>query len=647
MITYKLKKSVLLRRSLIKDTQTEEGEEEPEKEEGLSKILTKNFELEDALRLTASHQARYRSHSTVQKDQTQQDLERGQYANIETFIGSTGSQEEKEQKNKAQSFNENDLEPQESNDDNDSLRGKETLEKVFTNYNTNTLDLPPDGGRNAYVSLVCVLILMFCTWGANASNGIILAFFLNSNAFSDGTPFKYAVITGLSMCLGQALSPFVTLAVRIFGFKPPMCFGVVCTFLGFILAAFSTKLWQLFCTLGLLCGVGISFTFVPATAVLPGWFLKKRSMALGVSLVGTGLGGFIFSLSCNALIERDQNQKWALIQMAIITTGLSVFAVFFIKQRNPPPRTPVTGFHDFVALLKTIFDVNIMKKYITNLISVWFTLAVLGYMLMIVSLSSYARARGLSANQASYLTVYLNVAQTVGRPIMGLSGDRFGRSNVTSTLTTVIIILIFGFWIPAHTNGQLVAFSVLMGLCIGVANVMNTVLLADSVAPKDFLTSWSYVNIFGSPLFLFSEAIVQSLTDHKNKANPYFHAQIFAGCCFVAAFCLSLLIREFKVRQLMKTRLQETLTSLEKYDTESSLASASGNDEEKDVEEKHHRNERNSNAQDSQDAESTAFSVHSNIPSEALLLERKQKYEYLLESNCKSFICRALYPIKV
>ncbi|KAL6948615.1 hypothetical protein ACO0QE_001087 [Hanseniaspora vineae] len=552
----------------------------------LSKLLTRNFELEDALRVAKQFQDIGHENNEMQHE-------------------SVSSEEEEE----------------------------ETLEKVFTNHQTKTLDLPPDGGKDAYGSLIAVLLIMFCSWGANASNGIILAFFLNTNAFAGGTKFKYAVISGLSLCLGQFGCPFVSIVVKVVGIKPPICFGILCTFLGYFMGAFATELWQLFCTLGLLCGVGISFTFLPATAVLPGWFLKKRSMALGTSLVGTGLGGFVFSLSTNALLERDQNQKWALIAQSIICTGLSTVAVILIKQRNPPPKIPLTKWRVIAAQWNTIFSIKIMKRYITNLIAFWFTLAIFGYNLMILSLSAYARARGLSANQASYLTVYMNVAQAVGRPMMGLSGDRFGRSNITAFLTTIIVILIFAFWIPAHTNGQLVAFSVLIGLCIGVANVMNTVMIADSVAPKDFLASWSYINIVGSPLFLFAEAIVQALTVPEHKSNPYLHAQIFAGFCFFAAIFLCLLIREYKVRNLLKNRLSSTLRDLDSYNQEHPLDAKS--------------------SVESHDDKGTPPLDFDNIvqtesiPDGALLIQRKETYELLLQPNFRSALYRTFYPIKI
>ncbi|KAL6944359.1 hypothetical protein ACO0RG_001095 [Hanseniaspora osmophila] len=617
-----------------------ESSSKSETDRDLSKLLSRNFEFEDALRLTASHRTKTSAKSKMENlqknlqnsNELPPDLEATK--SKETLFPH-GNDKPLQSKSLQKNFQDTGNENEETDQENIS-NGEEdvqTLEKVFTNHQTNTIDLPPDGGKDAYGSLVAVLLIMFCSWGANASNGIILAFFLNTNKFAGGTKFKYAVISGLSLCIGQFGCPFVSIVVKVFGIKPPICFGILCTFLGYFMGAFATKLWHLFCTLGLLCGVGISFTFLPATAVLPGWFLKKRSMALGTSLVGTGLGGFVFSLSTNALLERDQNQKWALIAQSIVCAGLSTIAVILVKQRNPPPTIPLKEWRVVAAQWSTIFSIKIMKRYITNLIAFWFTLAIFGYNLMILSLSAYARARGLTANQASYLTVYMNVAQSVGRPMIGLSGDRFGRSNITVFLTTIIVTLIFAFWIPAHTNGQLVAFSVLIGLCIGVANVMNTVMIADSVAPKDFLASWSYINIFGSPLFLFAEAIVQALTVPENKSNPYLHAQIFAGFCFFVAIFLSLLIREYKVRNLLKNKLCSTLRDLDNYNQEKKFDAKSSIES---------QNDKDTPPIDFDDTFQTE-----NTPDEALLVERKENYELLLQRNIRAVIHRAFYPIKI
>lgn len=428
------------------------------------------------------------------------------------------------------------------------------------------LDIPPDGGFG-WVCCICVTLIMFSTWGSNSAFGVFLGYYLNNGVFEGATKTDYALIAGMTVFLGQGLPPFVLLFSRIFGFKVPMLLGTVFLFLGYMLASYAVKLWQLYLTQGLLCGMGIAFIFAPATVVLPGWFLRKRSFAVGLSLVGTGAGGVTYSLAVNQIIQRTGDQRWALRTLAIACSVTCLVAIAVIRQRVPA--TPI-GIKSAAALKREfsgMFALRIVKMLPVNLLTAWFTFALFGYTLMIFTLAPYAIARGLTAHQASALTAILNGTQSVGRPLMGLLGDKLGRTNTAVCLTCVNMILLLAFWLPSHTYIQLIFFSVCLGLSIGVANVMSTVLVADNVDAVDFFPSWSYVNGGGAPFFLVSELVAQLLIDETNQENPYLHTQIFAGLCFVCALMMMLLFRELKIRRYLKEQTGVAVT--ERGETES------------------------------------------------------------------------------
>ncbi|SCU87716.1 LAFA_0E08394g1_1 [Lachancea sp. 'fantastica'] len=452
-----------------------------------------------------------------------------------------------------------------------SLQGNETLSlpdagasqsvvsKVFTNRSTGGLSLPPDGGYG-WVCCGCLTAVFLCTWGASAGSGIFLAYYLSTNAFPGATKYDYAFIAGFSVFGGQCFAPTAMILARVVGFKPTMSLGVIFLFAGFFLASFATKLWQLYLTQGVLFGLGIAFVFVPATTILPGWFLKKRSTAFGLSLLGTGAGGVIYSIAAQEMITRTGDQRWALRMLAIVCASVCAVATLLLRQRVPT--TPV-GFKSWKAIkeqIDLIFQWRVAKAYKINLISLWSTFALFGYNLMIFTLSPYGLARGLSSKQSSLLTVILNAAQCLGRPSIGVIGDRYGRVNITVVLTTVLIIFLFAFWITAHTFVQLVMFCICVGLCIGVGNVMNIVLIADVSGAEDFLPAWGYCNTFTSPFLLLSEVIAQALVSSKNQRNPYLYVQIFSGLCFLVALILILLLRETIVR----LRFGEALNKVER-----------------------------------------------------------------------------------
>ncbi|CAL9727897.1 hypothetical protein MOUN0_B02938 [Monosporozyma unispora] len=430
----------------------------------------------------------------------------------------------------------------------------ETLEKVFTNKSTGQIELPPDKGY-AWVVVFSVFLIMFNTWGCNSAFGVFLSYYLNNGVYKGASKYDYAIIAGLTVFLGQGACPIAILVMRVIGMKPTMLIGSFLLLSGFLLAAFTTRLWELYLTQGVLIGFSIALIFAPATTVLPGWFLKKRAVSMGISLLGTGAGGVTFGLASQKMISDRGNTRWCYIMLAITNTLSVLIAIGLIRERKP---LKPTGFHwaKIKFEMKKLFDWKVIKQPQVPLVCIWFTLALLGYNLMIFTLASYAVARGMTQHQGSSLTAILNGAQSVGRPVMGLLGDKVGRANITIILTSVLTIYIFVFWITAHTYVQLIMFSIMVGSCVGVANVMNTVLIADMVKPQEFLPAWAFVNYAGAPALLCCELIAQALVSEGMK-NPYLHTQLFAGCCFVCALFMILVLREYAVRIKLTNRQEE------------------------------------------------------------------------------------------
>jgi MFS family permease len=95
----------------------------------------------------------------------------------------------------------------------------------------------------------------------------------------------------LAMAWSKLYSPQVVITAG--GF----IFGV-----GYILASFSRSLWQFALTQGVLAGIGTSLAYVPTMAVAPTWFNKRRALAMGIIISGSGVGGMVWPPLLRALI---------------------------------------------------------------------------------------------------------------------------------------------------------------------------------------------------------------------------------------------------------------------------------------------------------------------------------------------------------
>lgn len=478
--------------------------------------------------------------------------------------------------------------------------------EVESDYNDSKY--PPKDKGIAWIMAICACLAIFSTWGSNASYGVFLNYYMANETFANASKYDYALIGGLVMFCAQFLAPIAALAYKIVGFRLMMAVGVILQTLGYILASFSTKLWQIYLTQGLLIGVSFVCIFIPATLILPGYFDKYLSTAMGICVAGSGLGGLVFSLSLNAVIEKSGNQKWGLRMVGIVTLVTALIPAVIMKPRidTKSPIKQTLKFKFISDNFKVIFNFKVFKSYPLLLITFWFALTLLGYTIMLFSMASYARSVGLTPQQGSTLTSVMNAAQIVGRPCMGLIADSIGRNNLSTLVSASITILIFAFWINAKSFGSLVGYVVLIGLIIGVGSTMAQSMASDVLFDQvDLPAAWSGMNLLVGISTLVAEVIALSLVNNS-ISTPYLYAQIFTGSCFFVCLCLLLVVREYLVRRKFKQRL--------------ALAESTVVD-----------------SADSKEA----------LDEMTILQQRVDRYNFLLRRNLWAFVIRMFYPVRV
>ena len=417
-------------------------------------------------------------------------------------------------------------------------------------------DGPPVDRGMAWVMAICSMLMVFATWGANAGFGVFLSYYLSLDQFAGSSKYDFALIGGIVVFLAQSLAPFSGLACRVFGTTPVFILGIIIQTAAYICASFATKLWHLYLAQGVFVGISFVMVFIPATFILPPWFDKRMATAMGITVGGAGLGGVVFSLSINKLIDTTGDQRWALRMCGIVTGSAATFAALILRPRkriNTPLKATLTK--EFIlANAKIMFNFKIFRRYPLAILALWFLVILMNYIILLFSLAPYAQLVGLSASQGSNITAILNAAQVVGRPIMGYFGDSIGRNNTSGLVSLTCSILILAFWINAKTYASLIGFSVLIGFIVGVGSTMAQSMAADLVEiPAHLPAAWSGLNILVGFFSLVAEVIALKLVNLSLK-RQYLHPQIFTGVCFFFGFLLMMVNREWLVRRKLQTR---------------------------------------------------------------------------------------------
>jgi MFS family permease len=322
----------------------------------------------------------------------------------------------------------------------------------------------PDGGYGWIIVLAICIINAF-TWGVLASYGVYLAYYLSTAHFPSATPRDYAFIGGLNFGLAVLVSSPATYLVRTFDTHRVMLLGVLLQTSGFIAASFATKLWHLYLSQGACVGFGVGFIFIPSVAVTSQWFDKKRSLANSLTSAGSGLGGVVVSFATQPMID-NLSLAWSLRIVGLLSGSMNIIATCLIRTRNHIIRPPMHP-----------FDVRLLRRLPVLLLLAWGFFSMLGYMVLLYSLSDFGRAIGLSASQASSITALLNLGTMLGRPCIGLLSDRFGRIEVAGCTTLACSICVWALWVPAESYALLVVFAMLVGGILGIFWMVSLYLL--------------------------------------------------------------------------------------------------------------------------------------------------------------------------
>lgn len=234
--------------------------------------------------------------------------------------------------------------------------------------------------------------------------------------------------------------------------------------LGLLLASFSTLIWQLLLTQGMLFGIGASCLYFPILAPAPEYFNAHRGAAMGFILSGAGIGGLVFSPTVRALLT-SIGPRWTLrllsLMVFIVATPIACTAP---KSRFTGQRRPT---HINLALaMKPAFLFSVGAAF----------LQAGGNGLPLTFLPQYSVAIGYEAAFGATLLAVNNGVNSVSRVIMGWVGDRVGRQNTLIGTVLLSVVCVAGLWEGSiggqGDRGLWMAFVVVYGIAGGGYNAL-------------------------------------------------------------------------------------------------------------------------------------------------------------------------------
>jgi len=233
---------------------------------------------------------------------------------------------------------------------------------------------------------------------------------------------------------------------------------------GLLLSSLATSIWHVYLAYGLALGLGVACSFVPSVATVGQWFERRRGLAIGVAVAGTGVGSLVLAPLSSRLIDA-YGWRGAMRVIALIGFVALLAAGSVLRARDQPPRgggawAAVRGNRTFVLL------------YLSSVVAAY------GYWIPFFHIVPYAEDRGITTGSAALLVSIMGITNTLGRIVMGAVADRVGRRRIMQVSAAALAIAMFG-WPLAGSWAALAVFGAFYGMFAGAFIALLPALAGD------------------------------------------------------------------------------------------------------------------------------------------------------------------------
>ncbi|KAJ7130312.1 MFS general substrate transporter [Mycena epipterygia] len=383
----------------------------------------------------------------------------------------------------------------------------------------------PEGGSAGWLTVLGSALILFSTFGVSLSFGVLedhyTRIFLNESSASGVSWIGNIKLLLAKLVLSRPQG-------KLFDdghFRLLMISGTTVYLFSFFMLSICepNHYYQVFLSQGVGMGIGMGLLFVPAVSLPSHYFRAKRSLVMGMVFAGSSLGGVVFPIILNHLINGPVGFAWGISRtVAFITAILLVIGNLLTKPRLPTKkeRAPEDN-----AVLKLI-----LKDFPYWLSVGGACLVLWGLFFPYFYLQLYAVLHGVDKGMAFYTITVLNAATIFGRTIPNFIADKYGALNVAIPMTTVSGGLVFAM-LNLQSVGSLFVFAAFYG-CENLVFLVSRIGIAMFILSLPLLTGAPITGAFLHP-----------------PSYTWWRAVTFSGVVQLSGVCLLILSRSMVSRR--------------------------------------------------------------------------------------------------
>ncbi|XP_021375175.1 monocarboxylate transporter 12-like [Mizuhopecten yessoensis] len=404
--------------------------------------------------------------------------------------------------------------------------------------------IAPDGGWG-WVVLISSFVHSGIVDGICLTFGVFmpdfLAYFGGSNA---KTQLLSSIINGTYLSLGLVSGALMD---RL-GCRRVVIVGGIVSSIGLFLSTFSPSLDVMILLYGVGTGVGFGLLYTPSVVVVGHYFIKRRALATGIAVCGSGVGGFVFAPLSVFLIDR-YGWKGALWILSAISLNSVIFGAFY-RPLLPSKVTPISSqikpettetdsnsntrevdknsiWKTFCIFFRTTINLSLLTSPTFVLYGCSGFLLAIGFYIPFNFLPVFATDIHLSADEGAILLSVIGIFNTLSRVLVGLVSDQPWADCVLINSTALLVGGLATCFLPLYnTYSALLSYSAVFGTAVGSFVALKSIILVELKGVDWLSKSLGLLNVVISiPVFIGSP-IAGALSDLTENYNSAFY---FAG----------------------------------------------------------------------------------------------------------------------
>lgn len=317
--------------------------------------------------------------------------------------------------------------------------------------------------RRAWFTVVAAFLASAVTLGTAYSFG---AFFESMSEEFGSERGATAVIFGLTTFAFFWLSLITGRLLDRFGPRLVLGIGAVAMFAGLLLTSRVDSLGAGYLTYGGGVGIAAACGYVPMVAMVGGWFVHHRAVAVGLAVAGIGIGTMVMSPLSAALIDR---YGWRDTYVIFAFGGTAVLLLCMpLAARPPGDGSPQPSrFRD--AIHSPVFRRVHLSAFALGL----------ALFVPFVFVGQYAKDRGIGSVQAAVLVGVLGGASVLSRVGFGSLVRRFGSFRLYRACYVIHGVSFLVWLVSGGSYLMLLLFVLVLGVGYGGFVALGPIVISD------------------------------------------------------------------------------------------------------------------------------------------------------------------------